>query len=88
MYAILRSIPNKLGGVIALVISIAVLYFLPWQKNSKRIRFRPFSQIVFWVLISIFFILIYIGAKPVEAPFEVVGQVFTFAYFLIYNIMD
>lgn len=84
MYAILRSIPNKLGGVIALVISIAILYILPFTKNKKRNRFNPRSKFAFWSLVAIFIILIYIGAKPVEPPFEKTGQFYTTIYFLIY----
>lgn len=84
IYAILRSIPNKLGGVVALVISIGILYILPFIKGRKRNSFRPIGKILFWSLVFIFFILIYIGAKPVEAPFELVGQFFTGLYFLLY----
>lgn len=88
IYAILRSIPNKLGGVIALVISIAILYFLPFIKNNKRNSFRAINQCLFWNLVAIFVVLIYIGAKPVEAPFEKVGQLFTIVYFLMYIIIS
>lgn len=84
MYAILRSIPNKLGGVLALVISIAILYFLPLFTGLKRNRFRIINQNLFWVLIRVFLILMYIGAKPVETPFEGVGQIFTVVYFSLY----
>jgi ubiquinol-cytochrome c reductase cytochrome b subunit len=84
----LRSIPNKLGGVIALVISIAILYFLPFIKNNKRNSFRAINQCLFWNLVAIFVVLIYIGAKPVEAPFEKVGQLFTIVYFLMYIIIS
>lgn len=84
IYAILRSIPNKLGGVIALIISIAILYTLPFLKSYVTNSFNLKSQIFFWFLISIFIILIYIGAKPVEPPFETVGQFFTVLYFIIY----
>lgn len=87
IYAILRSIPNKLGGVIALVASIAILYFIPFIKKIKRNRFRVINQILFWSLVSIFIVLIYIGAKPVEPPFEGVGQIFTVFYFTIYVII-
>nr|AVV48258.1 cytochrome b [Chiastosella watersi] len=87
MYAILRSIPNKLGGVIALVMSIAVLYLLPFIKNFKSNSYNIMNQMLFWMLISFFFILMYIGAKPVEPPFETVGQIFTVLYFGIYLLM-
>lgn len=87
IYAILRSVPNKLGGVIALIISIAILYFIPFVKNYKRYRFRIVNQVLFWWLISIFILLIYIGAKPVEEPFEIVGQLRTILYFLVFIII-
>lgn len=87
IYAILRSIPNKLGGVVALVASIAILYVLPFIKNYKRNRFRIMNQNLFWILVSVFLILMYIGAKPVEPPFEKTGQFFTVVYFLIYIII-
>lgn len=87
-YAILRSIPNKLGGVIALIISIAILFILPItiQNKFRSTAFYPFNQIIFWIFIAIFRILTWIGACPVEAPYEQIGQIFTtlyFRYFLI-----
>lgn len=87
IYAILRSIPNKLGGVVALIISIAILYALPLLRKIKRNSFRLLNQIMFWALISNFIILIYIGAKPVEPPFETTGQLLTVSYFLFYLII-
>ncbi len=90
IYAILRSIPNKLGGVVALIISIAILYFLPFLpkewKRSRRIN--SMMKILFWSLVSRFLILIWIGRKPVEAPFEIIGQVFTVIYFSIFLIIN
>jgi len=85
-YAILRSIPNKLGGVIGLVSSIAVLFILPFTHTgkSRSLAFYPLNQILFWSFIGIFFILTWIGACPVEAPYEQIGQVFTFIYFLYF----
>lgn len=82
-YAILRSIPNKLGGVIGLVSSIAVLFLLPFthRGKSRSLAFYPLNQILFWSFIGIFFILTWIGACPVEAPYEQIGQVFTVLYF-------
>lgn len=82
IYAILRSIPNKLGGVLALVISIASLYFLPLLKR----KVRPFNltyQIFFWLFRGTFLILIFIGRQPVEIPYESVGQLLTVLYFLL-----
>nr|AEP38998.1 cytochrome b [Oncomelania hupensis hupensis] len=88
-YAILRSIPNKLGGVIALVMAVAILLILPFtfQGKSRSLAFYPLNQILFWALIGIFSILTWIGACPVEAPYEQIGQVFTILYFL-YFIID
>nr|AEP39089.1 cytochrome b [Oncomelania hupensis hupensis] len=88
-YAILRSIPNKLGGVIALVMAVAILLILPFtfQGKSRSLAFYPLNQILFWGLIGIFGILTWIGACPVEAPYEQIGQVFTILYFL-YFIID
>jgi ubiquinol-cytochrome c reductase cytochrome b subunit len=89
MYAVLRSIPRKLGGVVALIISIGILYFLPFFLKPKfRSRgFNPYIQLTFWVLCSVFFILMWIGSKPVEAPYEFVGRGFTVIYFFLYFFM-
>nr|YP_005351141.1 cytochrome b [Fissurella volcano]AFB78091.1 cytochrome b [Fissurella volcano] len=85
-YAILRSIPNKLGGVMALAGSVLVLFFVPILKVGKlrSMSFYPISQILFWGLIGIFFVLTWIGACPVEAPYEGIGRVFTVLYFSCY----
>nr|YP_009312775.1 cytochrome b [Ducetia japonica]AOV63737.1 cytochrome b [Ducetia japonica] len=85
-YAILRSIPNKLGGVIALVLSIAILMILPfYNKNKFRgIQFYPFNQIMFWSMVSIVILLTWIGARPVEDPYILTGQILTVLYFLYY----
>nr|YP_010372456.1 cytochrome b [Parantica melaneus]UPA56410.1 cytochrome b [Parantica melaneus] len=82
-YAILRSIPNKLGGVIALVMSILILIILPFTSNSKiqGIQFYPINQNLFWFLISIIFLLTWIGARPVEVPYILTGQLLTILYF-------
>ena len=85
-YAILRSIPNKLGGVIGLVSSIAILFLLPFTHTgkSRSLAFYPLNQILFWTFVGIFLILTWIGACPVEAPYEQIGQIFTFLYFLYF----
>lgn len=87
-YAILRSIPNKLGGVIALVISIAILIIIPIIKKNKtrRIQFILFNQIIIWLILNNIILLTWIGACPVERPFIIVGQVLTITYFSYYVI--
>lgn len=88
-YAILRSIPNKLGGVIALLISILILALLPFIKYSSFFQgrqYKPFIQVRFWRLVSIFFLLTWIGAKPVEDPYILSRQILTIIYFSIYYI--
>nr|QGZ08671.1 cytochrome b [Nerita albicilla] len=87
-YAILRSIPSKLGGVVALVLSIAILFVLPFTHLGKfrSTAFYPVSQVLFWNLIGIFLVLTWIGARPVEAPYEFIGRVFTVLYFSYYVI--
>lgn len=85
-YAILRSIPNKLGGVLALLISILILYFLP-LINPWHNSWRPFSQILFWIFINNFFILTWAGAQVIEDPFITIRQTFSLSYFLYFIIL-
>nr|BBP93708.1 cytochrome b [Lanius cristatus superciliosus] len=84
-YAILRSIPNKLGGVLALAASILVLFLIPLLHKSKQrsMTFRPLSQILFWTLVANILILTWVGSQPVEHPFIIIGQLASFSYFLI-----
>nr|YP_192926.1 cytochrome b [Bombina orientalis]AAS83380.1 cytochrome b [Bombina orientalis] len=88
-YAILRSIPNKLGGVLALVFSILILALLPFLHTAKQrsLMFRPITQIIFWSLIADTLILTWIGGQPVEEPFILIGQVASLIYFLIFLIL-
>nr|YP_010015590.1 cytochrome b [Svistella anhuiensis]QFG38968.1 cytochrome b [Svistella anhuiensis] len=85
-YAILRSIPNKLGGVIALVMSIAILFILPLMNFHKfqGLQFYPMNQILFWFYTSIVILLTWIGARPVEDPYIITGQILTIMYFLYF----
>nr|YP_009407573.1 cytochrome b [Anabropsis carli]ASA68847.1 cytochrome b [Anabropsis carli] len=85
-YAILRSIPNKLGGVIALVLSIAILLILPFYNSNKfrGMQFYPINQILFWSMTSIVILLTWIGARPVEDPYILTGQLLTILYFSYY----
>lgn len=83
-YAILRSIPNKLGGVIALFMSLLILLFIPlleFKTKIKSISFYPFNQILFWNFIMVFCLLTWIGMRPVEEPYVFIGQVLTVVYF-------
>jgi len=87
-YAILRSIPNKLGGVIALVISIAILFSLPLthKSNYRSLKFYPINKILFWNFLIIVILLTWIGARPVEDPYILTGQILTVIYFSYYII--
>nr|AAS01521.1 cytochrome b [Polyodon spathula]ANG44176.1 cytochrome b [Polyodon spathula]ANG44188.1 cytochrome b [Polyodon spathula] len=87
-YAILRSIPNKLGGVLALLFSILVLMLVPILHTSKQRgnTFRPLSQILFWTLVADMLVLTWIGGQPVEHPFVLIGQVASTIYFALFLI--
>lgn len=85
-YAILRSIPNKLGGVIALAISIIILIVCPLMYRSKfrGFSFYPVRKLYFWTHINVWVLLTWLGARPVEDPYILIGQVFSIIYFLYY----
>nr|WNH17641.1 cytochrome b [Centrophorus tessellatus]WNH19019.1 cytochrome b [Centrophorus granulosus] len=88
-YAILRSIPNKLGGVLALLFSIFILMLVPMLHTSKQRSniFRPMTQFLFWTLVANALILTWIGGQPVEQPFILVGQIASVSYFSLFLII-
>nr|DAZ91366.1 TPA_asm: CYTB [Pandorites podoceroides] len=87
-YAILRSIPNKLGGVIALAFSVMILYFLPFtfMAKMKSTSFYPLNKFLFWSFINTVILLTWIGMRPVEDPYVFTGQILTFMYFAYFII--
>nr|QDI93594.1 cytochrome b [Phallospinophylus setosus] len=87
-YAILRSIPNKLGGVIAMIASIAIIMILPFTNKNKfqSMSFYPMNKIMFFLLIINLLMLTWIGARPAEEPYILTGQMLTVSYFMYYMI--
>nr|YP_010535804.1 cytochrome b [Rhipicephalus zambeziensis]QLD97348.1 cytochrome b [Rhipicephalus zambeziensis]QLD97361.1 cytochrome b [Rhipicephalus zambeziensis]UYB78859.1 cytochrome b [Rhipicephalus zambeziensis] len=85
-YAILRSIPNKLGGVIALVMSIVIILSFSFTMNNKMssFYFNILFKIMFWILINCFIMLTYLGAMPIEYPFEIMSKIVTVVYFMMF----
>jgi ubiquinol-cytochrome c reductase cytochrome b subunit len=88
-YAILRSIPDKLGGVIAMFGAIVVLFLIPFinQSEVRSSTFRPIYRKLFWFLFADFLILGWIGQKVVETPYIEVGQIATVLYFLFFCVV-
>ncbi len=87
-YAILRSIPNKLAGVIGMFSAIIILCFLPWLDAAKTrsSKYRPLAKQFFWIFVAVCILLGYLGAQPPEGIYVIAGRVLTvcyFAYFLI-----
>merc|ERR1711872_778041 len=79
-------IPTKLGGVIALAISVAILFILPFTHKAKfrSLTFYPLNQFMFWTIVVIVILLTWIGARPVEDPYVLTGQILTVLYFSYY----
>jgi quinol-cytochrome oxidoreductase complex cytochrome b subunit len=88
-YAILRSVPNKLLGVIMLFSSILILFILPWLDTSpvRSAKFRPIYKKIFWLLVISVLVLGYCGAHPPEGWYVIVGRIATFYYFLHFLIL-
>nr|UCC42859.1 cytochrome b [Geisha distinctissima] len=88
-YAILRSIPSKLGGVMALMMSILILLTLPFSMKNKfqTNKIYPINKMIFWLIINLFILLTWIGMRPVEEPYIITGQILTILYFLMFMIM-
>jgi ubiquinol-cytochrome c reductase cytochrome b subunit len=85
-YAILRSIPDKLFGVIFMLFSLIILIFLPIINNSeiKVLTFRPISRFSFWIFVIICILLGWVGSKPADYPYVQIGQIITILYFLYF----
>jgi len=88
-YAILRSIPDKLGGVVAMISAILILLLLPFINTSqiRSSKFRPIFGLAYWFLVSDFLLLGWIGQKPVESPYIEVGMIATAFYFFFLLIL-
>lgn len=85
-YAILRSIPSKLGGAAALVTSISILLILPLtQKRAiQGNQFYPPTQVRFWIIVNTVTLLTWIGSRPAETPYILIGQALTVIYFFYF----
>ena len=88
-YAILRAVPDKLGGVLLMFGSILVWFVLPWLDTSKvrSMRFRPVARIFFFLFIVSFFVLMWAGGKPAEQPYVIISQLATAYYFLWFLVL-
>jgi ubiquinol-cytochrome c reductase cytochrome b/c1 subunit len=88
-YAILRAVPNKLLGVIALFSSIAILFFVPWLDTSRvrSTRYRPVYKWFFWLFLLTCIALGYLGSQPPEGAYLVLGRIFTAYYFLFFLVL-
>merc|ERR1711920_552224 len=88
-YAVLRSIPDKLGGVVAMGGALVVLFLIPFTNTSevRSTTFRPIFKIFYWLLVADFLILGWVGQKPVKDIYVLVGQVATVFYFIFFLIL-
>ena len=85
-YAILRSIPNKLGGVVCIARAILILFIIPFINRTyiTGLIYYPLNQFLFWLIVCNIILLTWIGGSPVEIPYEILGRCFTFIYFIYY----
>jgi len=85
-YAVLRAVPDKLGGVVLMGAAIIVLFFLPWLDTSKvrSLRFRPITRVLFLLWTVNFFVLTWVGGKPAEQPYVLISQICTMLYFVYF----
>ena len=88
-YAILRSIPHKVGGILAMGGAILVLLLIPFTNTSevRNTTYRPIFKICFWLFIADFIILTWVGQKPVRDTYIFVGQIGTVYYFLFFFVL-
>ena len=88
-YAILRAVPNKLGGVLMMFGAIAVLFVLPWLDSSpvRSMRFRPLARWFFFLWVFAFGVLLWVGGKPPEEPYVTIGRFATAYYFLYFLVV-
>ena len=88
-YAILRSIPDKLGGVVAMGGALVILLIIPFINTSevRSTTFRPLFKIFYWLFVVDFLLLGWIGQMPVKSVFVIVGQIATVYYFLFFLVL-
>lgn len=88
-YAILRAVPDKLGGVVLMFGAIFVLFLLPWLDTSKvrSGRYRPLFKQVFWIFVAVCLLLGYLGAQPAEGIYIILARLATFFYFAYFLII-
>jgi ubiquinol-cytochrome c reductase cytochrome b/c1 subunit len=88
-YAILRAIPSKLGGVIAMFGAIAVLFFVPWLDTSKvrSANYRPLYKQFFWIFGAVCIGLGWLGSQPAEGPYVLAARILTFYYFFHFLVL-
>lgn len=88
-YAILRSIPNKVGGVAAMGGALLILFTVPFFNTSKirSTNYRPLFKVCYWVLVADFIILTWVGQKPIKNTYILIGQLATVYYFLFFILL-